>query len=483
MAAEALMTLDNDDIQGIVLRGYRSLPEAEFCLLHVNDAAAARTWLGTVAEEVMDATANPEESALNVAFTYRGLQALGLSESVLASFAIEFQEGMTTQHRSRILGDLDGSAPEKWVWGGPETSPIHVLVMMYASTEAGLGVLRQLIDAGVDAGAVTRVGDALDTRVLVDQKAGCVKEHFGFCDGESQPVIEGLKDDGRPEYHVKAGEFLLGYPNEYERLTAGPVVAPGEDPLGLLPPVADGNGELDLGRNGTYLVFRQLEQDVKAFWQASANNSDGDPEARTTLAAKMVGRWPDGTPLAMEPEYEHGVPEHKNDFEYHDEDPDGLRCPIGAHIRRANPRDSLGPGPGTDDSIKINRRHQLLRRGRTYGEPLDEDFDVDKILAAKDDDGRRGLHFICCNANIARQFEFVQHTWVNNPKFAGLYEETDPLIGTRNPPGALSAGPFTIPERPVRRRVTELPSFVEVRGGAYFFLPGLNAVRYLAAAP
>jgi deferrochelatase/peroxidase EfeB len=164
-----------------------------------------------------------------------------------------------------------------------------------------------------------------------------------------------------------------------------------------------------------------------------------------------------------------------NDFAYHDADPTGTRCPIGAHIRRANPRDSLDPRPGTASSWKINRRHRILRRGREYGTQLSPE-DAVREEAAHQSDDERGLHFICLNGNIARQFEFVNDTWLNDPKFAGLYDDADPLVAPSQPFG----GTFTVQSETLRERVKEVPRFVSVRGGAYFFLPGLAATRWLA---
>ena len=162
-----------------------------------------------------------------------------------------------------------------------------------------------------------------------------------------------------------------------------------------------------------------------------------------------------------------------NDFGYFNEDPDGLRCPIGAHIRRANPRDSLDPDPGSRASVAINKRHRILRRGRGYGPRIT----VEEALRGDEEpDEPRGLHFLCLNANIARQFEFIQHTWVNDPKFAGLYDDPDPLVGARSG----NRGDVTIQGRPVRTRLQGMPEFTSVRGGAYFFLPGIRALRYLA---
>ena len=290
---------------------------------------------------------------------------------------------------------------------------------------------------------------------------------------------------------MPAGEFVLGYPNAYGQLTSRPLLPAAGDPRRLLPRDPAGSGAADLGRNGCYLVMRQLEQDVDGFWRyagQATRRPDGsdDPGARTALAAKMVGRWPSGAPLVKAPDRDDPRLGDDNDFGYYRTDPLGLACPLGAHVRRMNPRDSLDPQPGTEASLAVNDGHRLLRRGRGYG-PGDGtpaaagNGGPAERLARADEAPRRGtgLHFICLVASLIRQFEFVQHTWLNNPTFHGLYDDTDPLIGTRHPRGAT----FTVPARPVRRRYRDLPQFVRTRGGAYFFLPGVSALRYLEQLP
>ncbi len=380
------------------------------------------------------ASERPTERAVNVAFTSSGLERLGLPAEELTAFSNEFVAGMTTPHRTRVLGDVGENAPERWDWGGP-AAPIDAVLLLYAKDAAGLAALEQ-VPAGFS--LVARLGTAdLDGF-----------EPFGFRDGISQPLVEGLGKVGPAEQTVRAGEFLLGYENEYGLTIDQPLL-----------------------RNGSYLVLRQLRQDVAGFWQfadSATRREDGgsDPDARLRLAARMVGRWPSGAPLVLAPEADDPNLAEANDFGYQEHDRRGARCPVGSHIRRSNPRDSLDPSPGTARSLEINRRHRILRRGREYGPPLP----LEQALAA-DDGAERGLHFICLNANIARQFEFVQQTWLNNPKFGELYDDADPFFA----PGA-----FTIPTDSVRERVTDVPRFVFVKGGAYFFLPGLAALRYLA---
>ena len=462
-AADLNGALERDDIQGLVASGYGHLREACFVLLAIDDPVLAAGWLGRIAGELTTSRAKSRGSAVNVALSQSGLEKLGLAPA-FARFSDRFLDGMTAPHRSRALGDVGPDAPAYWRWGGPDNRPVDLLLLLYAETADGLAELRTRL-VGPDDG-VDQI-DTLDTR-------WSEREHFGFRDGIAQPVIEGLRD-GRADDMIRAGEFVLGYPNQRGQLTGRPLLDRAADPTGILAtdPVS---GDADLGRNGSYLVLRSLSQDVRAFWtfaDRAARRASGhdDPEARLRLAAQIVGRWPDGEPLVLAPDGPSQNGHSANDFRYHDIDPDGLRCPLGAHIRRAHPRDTLDPQPGSERSIALDKLHRLLRRGRGYGPPITPDA---ALNGAGDEDADRGIHFMCLCANIARQFEFIQHTWLNSPKFNGLYDDPDPLLG---PAGRT----LTVQSEPVSRRVTGLPAFVGVRGGGYFFLPGVRAVRYLAS--
>jgi Dyp-type peroxidase family len=475
--------IDVPDLQGLIVRGYNKHVAARYLMLKIDDADGARAWLGSIPSAVTPGRPRPAETAVNVAFTWPGLCAIGLrSLSPQTNFAPEFISGMIQSHRSRVLGDFDESDPATWGWGGP-ANPVDVVLMLFAENCASLNRLTDDHTARFAGHGITVV-QALETSNLHGF------EQFGFRDGISQPVIEGLSSRiGTPANTVKAGEFILGYANEYGQYADRPMLAAADDPHGLLPRA--GNGMADLGRNGTYLVFRTLRQDVDGFHRFLARASsrpDGtsDPEARDHLAARMVGRWPGGAPLVKAPRHDDPALSDFNDFAYHADDRFGLRCPIGAHVRRSNPRDSLDPDPGSGQSVAIGKRHRILRRGREYGPPFTPDQPGDAPAAAE-----RGLQFLCFNANIARQFEFIQFTWINNPKFDGLYDDADPLVGARGilDAAGTSAGPddvpdgatFTIQARPIRHRVCNVPRFVSVRGGAYFFMPGIRALHYLAS--
>jgi Dyp-type peroxidase family len=459
-------TLELDDIQGLVARGYGGLQAATFVLLRIDDPAAARAWLGALAGEVATGERGDRSEAVHVALTHPGLVRLGLPEGSVAGFPDEFTGGMTTDHRRRILGDVGESAPERWRWGGP-ANPVDAVLLLYAEDQAGLG---SLADRHAGPAALRAAGLVEVQRLATSPLDGT--EPFGFRDGISQPLIAELGPPDRPGpplHTVRAGEFVLGYQNQYGQVAESPTVAAAQDPGRVLPRTGDPE-RADLGRNGSYLVLRQLAQDVEGFRrfidQASRVDGQTDPDAGARLAAKMVGRWPNGAPLTRAPDHPADDLPDANDFGYADGDAAGHGCPLGAHIRRANPRDALDPESGPEQSLRSSNRHRLLRRGRAYGDPADR--------------GERGIHFICLNANIARQFEFVQHTWLNNPKFAGLYEETDPLVATRQGDAGRT---FTVQARPLRQRVTGLPAFVTVKGGAYFFLPGRRALRFLAGLP
>jgi Dyp-type peroxidase family len=418
---------------------------------------------------ITTATLKPDKSALNVAFTSSGLAQLGLGTQALAGFSQEFLDGMAAPHRSRMFGDVDESAPQQWAWGGPSAS-IDALLLAFATDWNELDCL-------LDAQTSRLAGAGLEQVARLDTVDLGNVEHFGFRDGISQPAIEGVPVTAPTANTIKTGEFVLGYPNEYGLYTDRPLLERSADPGEILPADPQRSGRVDLGRNGTYLVFRQLQQDVRGFWRfldAATKRPYGssNSDSRISLGARMVGRWPGGAPLALSSDKDDATLAKANDFGYFQLDAAGNRCPIGAHVRRANPRDSLDPNPGSAESIAIGKRHRIIRRGREYGPPVPPD----QLLAEVSEAEERGIHFICLNANIARQFEFIQHTWVANPKFDGLYQDDDPLLGAHGE----GAGRFTVQAKPVRRRISHLGRFVTVRGGAYFFLPGIRAMRFLS---
>ena len=315
--------------------------------------------------------------------------------------------------------------------GRPDGAPVDAVLLLYARGRGGPRGARGRADARAREPAssvVRRLGTAdLDGF-----------EPFGFRDGISQPFVEGLGKAGPPETTVRAGEFLLGYANEYGRYTDRPLLDPADDPQETLPGTPTAPGAPTSAATAAISSSASSARTSAGSGASSTRRRAGadgssDPAARLRLAAKMVGRWPSGAPLTLAPDADDPALADANDFAYHEHDRRGTRCPVGSHIRRSNPRDSLDPRPGSDRSCEVNRRHRILRRGREYGPPLP----IEQALAG-DDAAERGLHFICLNANIARQFEFVNHTWLNNPKFDRLYDDADPSSRRRRRTAARS---------------------------------------------
>jgi len=482
-------SLEFNDIQGLVTRGYGNLPAASYLLLSIQDGKKARKWLNRISKSITYADIRPVEQAINIALSYQGIRKLTNDPAIADTFSDEFRAGMNTEHKRRILGDEGDNAPEHWLWGGPATEAVDCLLLCYAKDNSALDMLVDDLQKNIAEQGIQLI-EKLDTELLPGNK-----EHFGFRDSIGQPFIQEFKPEQAAERSVPLGEFLLGYNNGYERYTRSPTVHASKDPDHILKPSTDNSALHDLGLNGTYLVFRQLSQDVQGFWKSlkgyaeTVNPSEIDTSSETQikeeaikLASKMVGRWPSGTALVHAPDKDIPDIENQDDFTYHAPDADGRKCPLGAHIRRTNPRDSLEPEPGSEKSLAFSDRHRLLRRGRPYGQAYDASVnpeiylsDLEKEAAPKP----RGLHFICLNANIGRQFEFVQHTWSNNPNFNGLYKDPDPIIGSRTM-NQLKESQFTI-QQPVRCKLENLPAFIQTRGGGYFFMPSRRALEFLLA--
>ncbi|MFE8072694.1 Dyp-type peroxidase [Marinobacteraceae bacterium S3BR75-40.1] len=473
--------VDFSDVQALVVRGFGALPHASFLLFRIVAPTKARAGLEQLGRDLTFAHRRPEEWALNLALSHAGLQTLKIREDILQGFSYAFRSGMDTTHKRRILGDEGSSAPEHWAWGGPKTAGVHGVFLLYARDQAVLDERLQILSDQLFPAGLAEV-ERLETHPL--QQA---REHFGFRDAIGQPYISEFDPLKRGvDQAVPLGEFLLGYRNGYGRYTQRPLLPLEADPRERLAPDPAGSGQKDLGLNGTYLVFRQLAQDVAAFWrymEAHSGREGGGVAGAVRLASRMVGRWPSGTPLVLAPREDDPEITEPDAFLYHDLDAPGYRCPLGAHIRRTNPRDALEPEPGTAKSLAFSHRHRILRRGRIYGKPFHDNFrpeDFLQHLESPDPTPERGLHFICLSANIQRQFEFVQHTWANNPTFNGLYNDPDPLVGPRMAHGKLR-DQFTQQAEPVRCRYRGLPEFVRTRGGGYFFLPSRRALAYLTS--
>ncbi|NNG36416.1 peroxidase [Nakamurella sp. DB0629] len=435
--------LDLDDIQATVLRRRPEPYYGTHALVEILDQQQGRQALGLLREQVA-AVDTPFESSpawTAVAITYQGLVALGVPESSLATFPHNFCEGMAA--RAKQLRDEGPNDPRGWQppFG---SGRVHLAISVYAASEAGW-------QARV-ADYQSRLASFPGLRVVYQQDFGAQpgdRNAFGYKDGFTQPVVQGSGEpahpgDGEP---IKAGEFVLGYPSE----TGVPLPQPQPDAL---------------GRNGTYVVFRKYQSHVAAFNEYLHRNAS-TAAARELLAAKLVGRWRSGAPLALAPAHDDpdlGADDNRNnDFRYGN-DQQCLVTPRGAHIRRMNPRD-------TQMSILANVNiRRIIRRSTTYGTPLPAD-------AVRDDGQERGLDFIALGVRAIDNVEFLQSEWVSSGNFMGLGKERDPMLGIqeRNPY-------FTVPGTPPRR-VKGIQSFNTLRGGEYLFMPSLTALDWLANLP
>ncbi|MFB7913776.1 Dyp-type peroxidase [Streptomyces sp. NPDC056061] len=440
-SSAADVRVEIDDVQSGALRP-RPVPyQGKYVFLRVDDRHAGRALLRRLLPLTSAGLPDADRSQdawVAVAFTYQGLRALGVPQESLASFPQAFREGMAA--RAELIGDVGESAPANWEapFG---TGDVHIALSALSSDAAQMD--RELERARAAYEDMSGV-QVIWQQVVHQLPTG--RTTFGFRDGISHPNIEGvgLPGSNPQEVPIKAGEFILGYPDE----------------TGSLPPMPSPDV---LGRNGTYAAVRKIHTNVAA-WRRYLRANSSSAEEEALLAAKMVGRWPSGAPLTLTPEHDDpelaADPHRVNNFLYREHDDRGYRCPAGAHIRRANPRDSTIIGDA--------RMHRLIRRGTTYGPPLPEGV-------LEDDGADRGLVGVFLGAHLERQFEFIKAEWVNDGNFIGYPGEKDPVAGHHG-----GTGSITIPEKPVRRRLQNLPSFVVTRGGEYCFVPGLRALRWLA---
>src|SRR5262245_3086565 len=433
--------LQLDDIQHFLLTRPRALA-ARYGFLSFRQPDQGRAWLAGIIERVgrgraVDAGGRVDSHWITVAFTCNGLRALGVDDACLATFPEEFRQGMAA--RAAILGDTGMNHPDRWVvvLSGED---LHAIVILFASDVAERDrCVRELQHYAAQFPGV----EALSTLDLeATPPFDYAHDHFGYRDRMSQPEVEGTgitptPGSGAP---LKPGEFFLGYPDE-----DGDITLPQPEIV---------------SKNGSFLAYRRLEEHVGRFRDFLRANG-ATPEEQELVAAKLMGRWRSGAPLVLAPTKADpelaADPQRNNNFDYAKMDPQGYAAPLGSHIRRMNLRDT---------GHYMNRR-RIIRRGGTYGPPLPE--------GAAEDGVERGIAaFVGC-ASLIRQFEFLQNVWVNDPKFQELGNERDPIIGAHD-----GSYDMTIPKRPIKKKIKGLPAFTTVKGGAYFFLPGIRALRFLA---
>ncbi|MCW5649606.1 MAG: peroxidase [Ramlibacter sp.] len=525
--------LDLLDIQGNVVRAYGrfGFPAARYVCLNVRDAERGRAFVGAVTRRVTTAAhwgSGPGEVpkpewTVNIAFSYQGLKELEVPRASLVDFPPEFADGMAA--RRDILGDDGPSAPELWdpVWRDNRVTrekDVHIFISLNAGMSGwpgnGLGLLETaqghleaawawlqdvitrhvggVVVLGGHRGDGGELQDYQDAKVVMENGRPTPKEHFGYTDGIGDPAFEGLPEstayvNGRGKQladgtwaPLATGEFLLGHIDEAREYPPAP------------------NPTL-LARNGTYMIYRKLHENVGTFNAYLDEHGSRYPGGRELLAAKFSGRWRDnGAPLVSAPDtaskaafdarFNAADEATREDmlcnFTF-DDDMSGGKCPFSAHLRRVNPRAALqmihepGDTPGSlkisqdafDTPGALSNRRRVLRRGLPYGDVKDP----------ARDDGNHGIIIMMLNADINRQFEFVQQQWVNYGNDFKAGNDKDILLGNhsaddRFPSKAVlqvdpdgSETPYFLPR---------LPRFVETRGGEYFFVPSLTALRVIA---
>lgn len=436
------VSLQLDDIQGLILRARPEPYVGMHAMLHVDELQGGRDLIRQLTPHITSARDWTEhlDAWTGVALSFDGLRALGIPEASLKSFPLAFQQGMAA--RAEQLRDFDCNAPDQWE---PSFRPgtCHIALTIYARDDAAL---RVAVDKAMGEFNRSHGVTLVATHTFgADAEA---KNPFGFRDSISQPTIAGSGVDAQPgqERAIAAGEFILGENSE----TGKPVAMP-EPP--------------ELGRNGSFVVLRKYESRVGAFNDFIRSHA-ADTAAEDKLGAKMFGRWRSGAPLTLAPDQDDpelgADPARNNDFTFA-KDPQGLMCPHSAHMRRLNPRDSQLTIV-TDVNI-----HRIIRRSSTFGPKWTRE-----VTAADDATCDRGIFFIFISARAYDTIEFLQQDWINRGNFIDLGAERDPVVGLHD-----EADVFTVPQLPARRRVSGITAFNRLRGGEYLFMPSLTALRWI----
>jgi deferrochelatase/peroxidase EfeB len=479
-------TLDFGDIQGFILRGYR-MPMVRHFLLSVGVPAAAREQLGrlvsgdeadapqiTTAEDwhvgfalgprdnPTDAPRHKPDYCLNIGITWPGMIALEIKDRVPTISFKSFRAFTAgAAERASLVGDTGPSAPQNWVSSfGKGTD--HVLVTLHALSPDAMKSYSDRLSAFFAEGNAFREIWRTDGMAWIEMKDGkpefTSKVPFGYADGISLTTIHGGPEHYPPDHQMPCEPWLFVLQDEAENYF---VPEPRE-----------------LGLNGSFAVFKMIMADVVGFENFLQSNKDKiDPEL---LAAKICGRWRNGVPLVLSPDTDSppsGISlEQLNDYEYVNADgsgdPKGLRCPVGAHMRRINPRGQPVTGQGQPGGS--NNTHRLIRRGMPYGPNYDPKQPYDGI--------ERGLLGYFINSSIENQYEFVLGHWVNDGEFAGAVrlppKSKDPMIGTQDPAESIFVIPQANGAPPIK--VTGFSTFVTTKAAAYCFLPSITAIKFIA---
>jgi Dyp-type peroxidase family len=452
--------LNATDIQGFVLRGY-NLPVGRYLFLRLEGAKKARNLVRLLLNQITTGQrwdGGKPQSTLNIGFTFRGLQHLELPLATLTTFPVEFQQGM--RQRAELLGDTGVNAPSNWdsIW---REENVDIWLGINGQTVEALDACQASVQSVLDGTGGASLLDTQNAAAEVINGKPTTSEHFGFTDGfgnpeylgverSSQPGQGKLLDDGKTWAPLATGELLLGYADEA-----------GELPIAPVPHL--------LAANGTFMVYRKLHQNLATFRSWLDQQSKLYGGGKEKFAAKLVGRWRDGTPIELSPEKPDPTitqdPTRSTNFTY-GADAAGTRCPMGAHIRRAHPRDAFG------FNGRLIDRRRITRRGLPYGQFASEDQPV----ADADD---RGVIFMALNASLSRQFEFVQQQWIQYGNDSHLGNDKDVLMGNHGGHGRFVIQGDSAPTNPPFV-CSHLPDFVELRGGDYFFMPSITALGMIA---
>lgn len=437
--------LELEDVQHYLLtRPHATI--AQYNFITFRDAQAGCNWVNSLSDIVgtaktVMAASETDMRWVSLAFTFNGLRKLGLSEEYLSTFPEPFKQGMAA--RAQMLGDTGINHPDNWE-DNITSEDLHAVVILFARDKEE----RERCIKKHDEYLTNNPGVEVLSTLLIEAVPpfDYVHEHFGYRDRLTTPVLEGMNIEVSPGSHKasKAGEFFLGY----------------EDDTGVIP--LQPKPEI-LSKNGSFLGYRKIREHVGAFRDFLKANGNSIEE-QELVAAKIMGRWrKTGAPLVLCPDKddrELGFDDKRNnDFDYEKMDPHGYKCPMTSHIRRMNVRDSR--------VSRIMNRRLIIRRGGTYGPYLPDDV--------PDDGANRGIAVFGGCADLARQFEFLISVWANDPEFQELNEK-DPFAGSID-------GPFelTIPKRPIKKKLKGIKAFTTVTGGAYFFMPGIKGLKYLAS--